>query len=274
MKIKKHSGDIVEFDIHKLEQSLLKSGADAAAVSQVLNQISEKLYDGITTKQIYKLAFALLKKGTSSHAARYNLRAALETLGPAGFYFEKYIALVFQSLGYKSKTNLNLQGRCVNHEVDVAIERDGVLKMIECKFHGSRDINSDVKVPMYILSRFNDLKENPYPIFTQADYFKKCLIVTNNRFTEDAIRFANCSGIELLSWDYPKHNNLRTYIDAYGLYPITCLTTLSAFEKEQLLLQDSILIQQLKDRSEVFENIGVSNIRFKKINREITDLCK
>jgi len=31
--------------------------------------------------------------------------------------------------------------------------------MVECKFHAGREATSDVKVPLYILSRFNDLKE-------------------------------------------------------------------------------------------------------------------
>ena len=65
--------------------------------------------------------------------------------------------------------------------------------MVECKFHAGRDANSDVKVPMYIFSRFNDLKEKKYPIFSNRDMISKCWIVTNNRFTSDAVNFAKCS---------------------------------------------------------------------------------
>jgi hypothetical protein len=86
MKIIKHSGDIVEFEPEKLRKSLLKSGADAIVVDNILNKISEEIFEGSTTKQIYKRAFALLKKEANSHAARYNLREALQLLGPAGFF--------------------------------------------------------------------------------------------------------------------------------------------------------------------------------------------
>ena len=113
----------------------------------------------MSTKRIYKLAFSLLKKASNSHAARYNLRTAIEMLGPAGFFFEKYVSRLFISDGYQTKTNIILQGKCISHEIDVLINKDNIISMVECKFHERRESNSDVKVPMYILSRFNDLKD-------------------------------------------------------------------------------------------------------------------
>ena len=85
--------------------------------------------------------------------------------------------------------------------------------MVECKFHMGRDAASDVKVPMYILSRFNDLKGNQHTIFDKNDKITKCWIVTNNRFTSDAIDFAKCSGLDLLSWNFPENDNLKTKND-------------------------------------------------------------
>jgi len=85
MKVIKHSGHVVPFDIEKLKLSLQKSGADPDLIRECLVQIQNQIYEGITTKQIYKLAFAILKKASNGHAARYNLRYALQMLGPAGF---------------------------------------------------------------------------------------------------------------------------------------------------------------------------------------------
>jgi hypothetical protein len=144
-----------------------------------------------------------LKKVSNSNAARYNLKEAIRLLGPAGFFFEKYIALLFSSENYQAVTNFILQGKCVSHEIDVLVKKDSTIAMIECKFHMGKDANSDVKVPMYILSRFNDLKDNRHTIFTRNDTVSKCWIVTNNRFTTDAIAFAKCSKLNLLSWNYP-----------------------------------------------------------------------
>ena len=145
--------------------------------------------------------------------------------------------------------------------------------MIECKFHGKRDSVSDVKVPMYILSRFNDLKDEKHSIFTKNDFITKCWIVTNNRFTSDATVFGNCIGINLLSWDYPKNNNLRSKIDSQQLYPVTCLTTLSLTEKDKLLILEIILATEIENNIESLERIGLSPNRIKNVLKEVSELC-
>ncbi|RXR20544.1 hypothetical protein EQG63_01015 [Flavobacterium amnicola] len=273
MKVVKYSGDVVNFEEAKLRRSLLKSGANENQVDNVLGQIVRQLYDGISTKKIYTLAFELLQKESNAKAARYNLRSALELLGPAGFYFEKYISFLFREEGYRTKINLNLQGKCVSHEVDLVIQNEKEIKMIECKFHSNRDIISDVKIPMYILSRFNDLKGIKHAIFGINDELTACVIVTNNRFSEDAIQFATCSGIELLSWDLPSGNSLSNKIDQQHLYPITCLTTLTLEEKQRLLEQDIIIVKQLNANAERLFEIGISKERMKNIQKEVSELC-
>lgn len=274
MKIVKHSGDIVDFNPTKLKQSLLKSGASQLVVETILQTIKKEIYEGISTKQIYKMAFSLLKKTSHSHAARYNLKEAIRLLGPAGFFFEKYIARLFAAEHYITLTNLTLEGKCVSHEIDVLIKKDQVISMIECKFHLGKDANSDVKVPLYILSRFNDLKERRHAIFTEKDSISKCWIVTNNRFTLDAIAFAKCSGLSLLSWNYPENNNLKTKNDDNFLYPVTCLTTLSLAEKEKLLILDVILVKEIINNSYSLERIGLSSNRIKNVLKEASELCR
>lgn len=274
MKIVKHSGNIVDFKREKLRDSLLKSGASRSIVEDVISQIEKQLYEGISTKKIYKLAFGLLKKNANSHAARYNLRAAIQLLGPAGFFFEKYIAKLFQSEGYETLTNLLLQGKCVSHEVDVVVRKNNYLTMIECKFHTGRDAVSDVKVPMYILSRFNDLKSQRLAIFEEDNVLDNCFIITNNRFTADAIQFARCSNISLLSWDYPDNENLRDKIDRSQLYPVTCLTTLTLAEKDRLMNVGIILVKELLEDTDCLKSIDLSQSRVKNVIREASELCK
>jgi hypothetical protein len=127
---------------------------------------------------------------------------------------------------------------------------------------------------MYILSRFNDLKDKPHRIFTTSDKISRCWIFTNNRFTTDAVSFATCSGLNLLSWDYPKNNNLRNKIDSTNLYPITCLTTLTISEKNKLLILDYILVKEIINNSECLERIGLSSNRIRNVLKEASELCK
>ena len=274
MKIVKHSGAVVEYNPEKLKNSLSKSGAGDKVIEGIMQEIQSKIYEGISTKQIYKMAIALLKKTANHHAARYNLREAIRLLGPAGFFFEKYTARLFASEGYKTMTSLTLFGKCVSHEVDVFVKKEHDVAMVECKFHMGREAASDVKVPMYILSRFNDLKERKHRIFTEKESITKCWIVTNNRFTSDAIDFSKCMGLNLLSWDYPHNDNLKTKNDVNGLYPITCLTTLTFAEKDKLLNLDIILVRELAGSSELLNKIGLSPTRIKNVLKEAAELCR
>jgi len=274
MKIVKHSGNIVDYNPLKLKQSLFKSGASNREVDTILQTIENQIYEGISTKQIYKMAFSLLKKASHSQAARYNLKEAIRLLGPTGFFFEKYIARLFASENYQTLTNFILQGKCVSHEIDVLIKKDNVIAMVECKFHMGIDANSDVKVPMYILSRFNDLKDRQHTIYTRKDIISKCWIVTNNKFTADAIAFAKCSKLHLLSWNYPEKDNLKTKNDTHHLYPVTCLTTLSLAEKDKLLVLDVILVKEIVNNSECLERIGLSSNRIKNVLKEASELVE
>lgn len=273
MKVIKHSGHIVPFDKQKLKLSLQKSGAAPDLIEQSLQLIENQIYEGITTKEIYKLAFAILKKASNGHAARYNLRYALQLLGPHGFFFEKFISRLYETEGFDTKTNLTLQGKCVSHEIDVALKKENTVWMIECKFHSSRESSSDVKVPMYILSRFNDLKIREHIVFSNKETFSSCIIVTNNRFTKDAETFAVCSGIGLLSWDYPKDNSIKNKIDKGRLYPVTCLTTLSMVEKEKLLILDQILVKDIINDSKSLSKIGLSENRIRIVLKEASQIC-
>ncbi len=271
MKIRKHSGELAQFDQEKLRQSMLRSGAAPELVDDICAAVRSQLYPGMTTRQIYKTAFKMLKGKSAASAARYNLRDAIRLLGPAGFHFEKYVGRIFADHGYRTLTNLHLTGRCVSHEVDLAIEKDGELKFVECKFHSRREIASDVKVPMYILSRFNDLREVGHGIFTPGDSFSSCAIVTNNRFTSDAILFAECMGLELLSWDFPAGKSLRSLNDGRNLYPVTAMTTLTIAEKQWLLDQDIVLARELNSR-ELLEKLGLSSFRIKNVMTEASAL--
>lgn len=274
MKVVKQSGDIVYFDREKLKNSLQLSGAKSEKIDDILSIIEGKIYDGMPTKKIYRMAFQLLKKSSKLNAARYNLKTAVQALGPAGFFFEKYVALLFQHEGYETKINLILNGKCVSHEIDILVKKSNIMAMVECKFHSNKEVKSDVKIPMYILSRFNDLKEKEYEVFNGKDFIAKCWVITNNRFTSEALQFGSCSGLRMVSWDYPIKESLKYKIEQNGLYPITCLTTLTQYEKEKLLIQNVLLASDIIENSLLLSNLGIHQNRIKNVIREASDLCE
>jgi hypothetical protein len=271
MKVTKYSGELVHYDEQKLINSLRKSGADKAVAEAIVKKIESELYEGIASKKIYKLAYQLLKNISNAHAARYNLRTAMMGLGPAGFFFEKFIAKIYQEQKFQTRTNVSLKGNCISHEIDVLLKKEHTISMIECKFHSGQDAKTDVKVPMYILSRFNDVKNRKYHLFLPNEIISDCIIVTNNRFTTDAIQFGECSGLKMLSWDYPP-KGIKEIIDLYAVYPITCLTTLTQTEKDKLLILDCITVKDLVANSSILNKIELSHNRIKNVLKEANQL--
>lgn len=272
MKVTKYSGEIVDFNEEKLIKSMVSSGADVQTAKEILKEIQPQLYEGIPSKKIYKLAFQKLKTVSKAHAARYGLKSGIMALGPAGFYFEKFISRLFELQSYTTVTNVFLEGKCTSHEMDVLIKKNDHVAMVECKFHGSQEVKTDVKIPMYILSRFNDLKTTKINHFSSNDFISKCWLVTNNKFTSEAIKFGECTGLSLLSWDYPIGNGLKDIVKQYRVYPITCLTTLTIAEKEVLLLQDVLTVYNLIHDKNSFAKLKLSQSRLKNVQKECNQL--
>ena len=272
MKVKKHSGEIVSYNRGKLVSSLKNSGATKEVAEQIIQEVESQFYNGITSREIFKIAFKKLKSYSKAHAARYNLKNGILKLGPAGFYFEKFIARIFELENYQTVTNVFLEGNCISHEIDLIVKKELHLAMIECKFHGSQEAKTDVKVPMYILSRFNDVKNINYTVFNQNENLDKCWLVTNNKFTSEAIKFGECSGLNLLSWNYPLGNSLKDFVSKYNVYPITCLTTLTQVEKEILLLENILTVHDFIHVRKHNSKLKLSQNRLKNVIKECTQL--
>ena len=269
----KSSGEKVKFSLDKLRASLNRIGADKETIDHIIDNVRDELYQGISTKEIYNRAFALLKKKKSHLASKYKLKKAIYELGPTGFPFERFVSAIRENSGYKTEVGAFLQGKCVKHEIDVIAHKQNETTIIECKFHSEQGLNCNVKIPLYINSRYIDVKTHWDRNPRNGTTLTKGWVVTNTRFTEDAIQYGNCCGLFLLSWDYPKDNGLKDRIDKLGLYPITVSTLLTNREKQFLLSRDIVLCKDLIGDSFFLDHLGISDTRKQKILNEIKQLC-
>lgn len=269
----KSSGEKVKFSLDKLKLSLKRVGTDNQTVNQIVDTVKDELYQGISTKEIYNRAFAMLKKKQSYLASKYKLKKAIYELGPTGFPFENFISAVLKYSGYKTEVNRVLQGQCVKHEIDVLADKNNETTIVECKFHNEQGLNCNVKIPLYINSRYNDVKAywNSNP--KNGTKLTNGWVVTNTRFTEDALQYGKCANLYLLSWDYPKNNGLKDRIDRLGLYPITVSTLLTNREKQFLLSRDVVLCRELVGDAFYLDHLGISETRKERILKEIKMLC-
>lgn len=270
--VTKASGVEVIFSMDKLRQSLRNSGATEEQVDKVIKVIEPQLFNGISTKKIYMWAFSILKKSTGSVAAKYQLKKAITEFGPSGFPFEKFIGKLFERKGYHVKVGIIVQGTCVSHELDVVASSETEHMMMECKFHSTQGKMSDVKVPLYIHSRFNDVKGQWLLNKQLKDKQLKAWVVTNTRFSPDALRYGTCVGLNLLSWDYPLNESIKVMIDRYKHYPITCLTLLTKPEKEHLLENNVVLCSELKDDYARLNALHIPDKRIQQIKKELEKL--
>lgn len=270
----KASGDSVPFSEDRLRKSLLRSGASHDQVERILDEIRGQLFEGMPTKKIYKIAFALLKEGSRHLAARYHLKQAIMELGPSGFPFEQYVAGIMQRQGYSVKTGQFIQGQCVDHEIDVIAEKENNCILTECKYHNYQGVICNVRIPLYIHARFLDVQKQWCAQPSRREKHFSCRIVTNTRFSEDAIRYAACAGLELLGWDFPVKNSLKEQVDTLGLYPITCLTSLTKAEKQKLLDRKIVLCSELLDNERLIAAIGVRGTRGAVVLNEVEQLCR
>ena len=273
MDIIKSSGEKAKFSTSKLRNSLKHSGADDELIEQIINKVRDELYEGIPTQEIYNRAFSILRKNKSIFASKYKLKKAIYELGPTGFPFERFIAAILQYSGYATRTNEILNGKCVTHEIDVVAEKNGTATIIECKFHAQEGRHCNVKIPLYIHSRYNDVKTHWESKKNGAIKLDVGWVVTNTRFTSDAIQYGQCSGLYLLSWDYPLGDGIKDRIDRLGLYPITVSTLLTKREKQFLLSRDVVLCRQLWNNSFFLDHLEISKARKERINKEIKELC-
>ncbi len=272
MYITKADGTKEPFNVRKLETSLKRAGAEKGEVQSIVRSIEGTLTDGMRTQDIYKHAFALLREHNDPIAAKYSLRRAVFSLGPTGFPFEDFLGKLFELQGYKTKRRLFIKGKCATHEIDLAAYSPAHSFVAEAKFHAQPGIKSDLQVAMYSYARFLDLRDEKICKGDQCGIIS-LKVITNTKFTDAAIKYGTCSGIELLSWDYPKQNSLHHMIENLGVYPITVLTRLAQSQKQALLANGHILCSDLLQDPNALRTIGLSNQKTDAVLGEAQLLC-
>jgi len=272
--ITKASGESELFSESKLRHSLQRVHAPSILMDEIVAQIETELSEGMSTSEIYRKAFSLLRKKARPVAARYSLRSALMELGPTGRPFERYVGELMKAEGFEVEVAKIVPGVCVKHEVDVVGTKGDRHVMVECKFHNQAGLRSDVKISLYVQARFEDVerqwKKQPH----HGEKFHEVWLVTNTKLTSDATDYAKCVGMHAIGWNYPATGSLEKLIEQHKLHPLTCLTRLNRLQKQELLREGLILCSDLlKDRDTLQKVVGTS-ARVDEIVQEAKELLK
>ncbi|MBI2410050.1 restriction endonuclease [Candidatus Kaiserbacteria bacterium] len=270
--IVKADGTSQIFDPARLVSSLERAGAGPHTAERIARRITDTVVPGASSKEVYTRAFTLLRKEARPIAARYALRRALLELGPTGHPFEDFVSELYRAEGWQVGTRKLIQGHCALHEVDLYASHPGDRQHLaaELKYHNDPGYKTDLKTALYVHSRFED-------IFACAPDKRACpldrgVLITNTKFTSEAISYAQCAGVELLGWGYPEHDNLFVRMTRAKTYPLTALTELSHAEKQLLIAQGLITVDALVKKRRSMDMLHLSSERVGSVYAEAEGL--
>lgn len=235
VNIKKSNGEIQKYNPHKLRRSLMNSGADRKTAMAILGKVNGIIYNGMSTKELFRFAFKELRKAEPYTSLKYDLRNAIMRLGPKGFAFEKLVEAIMKKKGYETQRNQNISGRHITHEIDIVAKKGKEVLMVEAKYHNKPWIYTNVQTGLYVYARFLDVRES----------FTSPMIVTNTKFSHQVKSYSKGVGIRLMGWKYPKDDSLEKNIEEFGVYPITMLRCITHSEAETLVNKNVVIIQNL-----------------------------
>jgi len=269
----KTNGEYESFSFNKLKYSLTKSGALEEEVRGIIEKIIPEIYDGISSKEIYRKAFKELRRLNRIYASKYSLKRAIFDLGPTGYPFEKLVSALLKEKGFQTEVGVILPGECVTHEIDVLATKGDFTYAVECKFHSNSSNISNVKVPLYINSRFIDIQSKWNKDPQKTTHLKQGWLITNTRFSSDAIKYGKCIGLNLLSWNYPENKGIKDVVAQHALYPITTLLSLNKREKKILIDHNIILTKELMEQKVILEKLRFSPQKIKRVLSEAQKIC-
>lgn len=275
IRVIKSNGQIEEYDQKKIIGSLKRAHIPKKLHRQILKKIDEILYDMIPTKDIYSEVKKILNETSHTDAhKKYTIKEAIMDLGPGGFAFEKYVAQVLEAKGYTCQTGVITVGRCVNHEIDVVAIKDKIHIMVECKHHHKFGSKTDVRVPLYSYARFLDIKDHLKWELGQKQTFHQAWVVTNTRVTTDCIKYGECTGMQIISWDHPRNRGLKDIVNETQVYPLTSLKCITKAKKRKLLDKGIVTLNDIVKHQKRLPKLGFNKKEIQEMIGEISETPK
>jgi Holliday junction resolvase len=269
--IKKHGAEEL-FDPEKLCHSVVAVGVPKNLAQQVCSIVDESIESGVSTDKIFVTTRKYIKEFSPKMAALYSLERGLSALGPSGFIFEQYVAALFKEMGYFIQTNVYAQGEGVSHEVDVWAEKGNVVFVIEAKYRNDYRAKTHINQIMYADAKIQDIRRRAVKEGDTREFYE--WVVTNTRFTDNAINFVVYRDMQLMGWDFPKYINLKKIVFERNLYPVTVLPSITKKALRKFSSNAIILVKQLisVDENQFIKRYDLSHTLARKLVQEVKEL--
>jgi hypothetical protein len=183
--------------------------------------------------------------------------------------FERFIQILLAQNGFEVAPNQILNGKCVQHEVDAIASKNGITYFVEAKHHSNYHNLTGLDESRIARAVLEDVTEG-YDIGTTNLKIDRAMIVTNTKYSEHAIRYAECRNILQVGWTSPANLSLRTMIEQNDSYPLSCLRSLKWEERMKLVNSGIVLIKHLtkEDTAQLARKTGLTLEFLEKIKEQ------
>ncbi len=234
------------FNKEKIIQTCLRMGVTREVALQVAGQVEQNLYENITTREILQMVFELMSKPKPAVNHIFDLKYGLSLMQPKP-EFEMFVRVVLSHSGFQVMPNTVLRGLCGEHEVDAIATKDGLTALVEAKHHINYHSLTGLDESRIARAIMEDVTD-AYNSGATKIKIDRAMIVTNTRFSEHAVNYGRCRDILQVGWSSPEGFGLRDVVEKYGLYPLSCLRSVSPETRLRLVEAGIVLIKQLAEQ--------------------------
>jgi len=245
--VTKADGTAQPYERYKVMRTLRNYGISEEQAASAVEEIEERLYERMRTRDVLKLIRSVGRKYQPAVAERTNVRRAIGMLRPKPD-FELYVRALLAGCGYEVGEGRILRGRCGEHEVDAVACKDGITYFVEVKHHHNHHRMTGLDEGRIARAIVEDVQEG-YKEGRNHFTVDKAMIVSNTKLSDHAKRYATCWDIKHIGWDHPAEENIARMVADPTLVPVTLIKGVNARMRDRLVAAKIVTVGQLLEHS-------------------------
>ncbi len=232
-------------------------GASIQVANQVADKVERRIYDGIPTTSVLQITLRFMRGQRPDMANLLDLRKGLSIMFPKP-EFEVFVQALLAKSGFEVSPNTLLTGKCVTHEVDGIAKRDGITYLVEAKHHVNYHALTGLDESRIARAILEDVGEGS-ALGMSALKIDKAMIVTNTRYSDEALQYGRCRDILQIGWSSPAGSGLQDLIEGTHMFPLSCLKGLSQSARLRLAIAGFVLFGQIanEDAADLARKTGL-----------------
>jgi Restriction endonuclease len=269
VRVTKANGSTQLFDKEKVIRTCLRFGASRQTAYEIADKVERRLYEGIPTAKILQMTLWFLRKYKPAVSQLFDLRKGLSLMNSKP-EFEIFVQALLDANGFEVSPNRIISGKCVEHEVDAVAKKNGITYIVEAKHHVNYHTQTGLDESRIARATLEDLTEG-FALGDNDLKVDRAMIVTNTRYSEQAIRYGMCRNILQIGWNSPVNLSVQSMIEEKNLYPLSCLKSLKWDARMNLVNSGTLLIKQLveEDTAKLSKESGLSMETLRRIKETI-----